>query len=75
LAQSVKITFAIAIFITYALQCYVPLEIVWTTYLKDRLVRASSRKKLLVEYLMRTCIVIGTCEYYKLCKLQLRFRF
>ncbi|PNF20534.1 Proton-coupled amino acid transporter-like protein CG1139 [Cryptotermes secundus] len=60
LAQSVKIMFAIAIFITYALQCYVPLEIVWSTYIKDRLGQASSTKKLLVEYLMRTCIVIGT---------------
>jgi proton-coupled amino acid transporter len=59
--------FAIAIFITYALQCYVPLEIVWTTYIKHRLVHASSRKKLLVEYLVRTCIVIGTCKYHKLC--------
>jgi proton-coupled amino acid transporter len=54
--------FAIAIFITYALQCYVPLEIVWNTYIKDRLVDVSNRKKLLVEYVMRTCIVIGTCK-------------
>jgi proton-coupled amino acid transporter len=75
LAQSVKIMSAIAIFITYALQCYVPLEIVWNTYIKDRLVHASSRKKLLVEYLMRTFIVIGTCEYYELCKLNQGFRF
>lgn len=62
LAQSVKIMFAIAIFITYALQCYVPLEIVWNTYVKDRLVDVSNRRKMLVEYVMRTCIVIGTCK-------------
>jgi len=62
--------FAIAIFITYALQCYVPLEIVWNTYIKDRLEHDSDRKKLLVEYVTRTCIVIGTCKYYKLCKLK-----
>jgi proton-coupled amino acid transporter len=71
LAQSVKIMFAIAIFITYALQCYVPLEIVWNTYIKDRLVDSSNRKKLVVEYVMRTCMVIGTCEYCRLCKTEL----
>jgi proton-coupled amino acid transporter len=60
LAQSVKIMFAVAIFITYALQCYVPLEIVWSTYIKDRMANDSARKKLLVEYIMRTCTVIGT---------------
>ena len=54
--------FAIAIFITYALQCYVPLEIVWSTYVKDRLVNDSKRKKLLVEYVLRTCTVMGTCK-------------
>jgi hypothetical protein len=59
--------FAIAIFITYALQCYVPLEILWGTYIKDRLVHDSKRKKLLVEYIMRTCIVIGTCKCCHLC--------
>ncbi|XP_069701054.1 proton-coupled amino acid transporter-like protein CG1139 [Periplaneta americana] len=60
LAQSVKIMFAIAIFITYALQCYVPLEIVWNTYIKDRLEHSSSKKKIFIEYVMRTLIVIGT---------------
>jgi proton-coupled amino acid transporter len=54
--------FAVAIFITYALQCYVPLEIVWNTYIKDRMANDSGRKKLLVEYIMRTCTVIGTCK-------------
>jgi proton-coupled amino acid transporter len=63
--------FAIAIFITYALQCYVPLEIVWNTYIKDRLVDSSNRKKLVVEYVMRTCMVIGTCKYCRLCKTEL----
>ncbi|KAJ9585747.1 hypothetical protein L9F63_002442, partial [Diploptera punctata] len=60
LAQSVKVMFAIAIFITYALQCYVPLEIIWNTYMKDRLEHTTNKKKVVVEYVMRTGIVIGT---------------
>uniref|UniRef100_A0A1B6FW34 Amino acid transporter transmembrane domain-containing protein n=1 Tax=Cuerna arida TaxID=1464854 RepID=A0A1B6FW34_9HEMI len=58
LAQCVKIAFAIAIFISYALQAYVPIEIIWNTYLKAKL--DQSNKKLLIEYVMRTVIVIMT---------------
>nr|CAD7445234.1 unnamed protein product [Timema bartmani] len=64
LAQSVKIMFAVAIFITYALQCYVPVEIVWNTYLKERMAKSSETMQTLVEYLMRTAMVLGTCEYF-----------
>nr|CAD7415020.1 unnamed protein product [Timema poppensis] len=60
LAQSVKIMFAVAIFITYALQCYVPVEIVWNTYLKERMAKRSETMQTLVEYLMRTAMVLGT---------------
>lgn len=55
-----KIAFAIAIYISYALQAYVPIEIIWNTYLKTKL--EQSNKKLLIEYIMRTVIVIITCE-------------
>lgn len=55
-----KIAFAIAIYISYALQAYVPIEIIWNTYLKTKL--EQSNKKLLIEYIMRTVIVILTCE-------------
>lgn len=58
LAQSVNIIFAIAIFITYALQCYVPVEIIWNTYMKKRY--ENSEHRLLVEYIMRTGVVITT---------------
>lgn len=61
LAQSVKLIFAVAIFITYALQCYVPVEIVWNQYLKKHM--EDSKSKLLVEYILRTVIVIITCKY------------
>ncbi|KAL1117150.1 hypothetical protein AAG570_004477 [Ranatra chinensis] len=58
LAHSVNIIFAIAIFISYALQCYVPVEIIWNTYMKQKL--ENSNKKLLIEYLMRTGVVLLT---------------
>lgn len=59
MAQSIKIMFAIAIFITYALQAYVPVEILWTTYLNHR-VRTC---KLFWEYVCRTIVTLVTCEY------------
>lgn len=58
MAQSIKIMFAIAIFITYALQGYVPVEILWNTYLEHR-VRSG---KLFWEYVCRTVVTLATCE-------------
>ncbi|KAK9500840.1 hypothetical protein O3M35_002026 [Rhynocoris fuscipes] len=58
LAQAVNIIFAIAIFITYALQCYVPVDIIWNTYMKEKY--GNSKHRLAIEYLMRTGVVILT---------------
>ncbi|XP_034255798.1 proton-coupled amino acid transporter-like protein CG1139 isoform X2 [Thrips palmi] len=58
LAQICKLIFSLAIFITYALQCYVPLDILWEQRLKRRLEK--SNHLLLWEYVFRTAIVIGT---------------
>ncbi|KAK7790535.1 hypothetical protein R5R35_011941 [Gryllus longicercus] len=60
LAQSVKIMFAIAIFITYALQCYVPVEIIWGSYLSKKFEKSSPRKQIFYEYVLRTMIVLVT---------------
>ncbi|XP_012267231.2 proton-coupled amino acid transporter-like protein CG1139 [Athalia rosae] len=57
MAQSIKLMFAISIFITYALQAYVPVEILWTTYVKHRI---SSGKKLFWEYVCRTGVTVVT---------------
>jgi Transmembrane amino acid transporter protein. len=62
LAQSVNAIFAVAIFISYGLQCYVPVEIIWSRYLKQHLENATPGKKLLVEYIMRVSVVLVTCE-------------
>ncbi|XP_014470141.1 PREDICTED: proton-coupled amino acid transporter 1-like [Dinoponera quadriceps] len=56
MAQSIKIMFAIAIFITYALQAYVPVEILWNTYLEQRI----RNRKLFWEYVCRTVVTLAT---------------
>ncbi|CAH0392445.1 unnamed protein product [Bemisia tabaci] len=57
LAQSVKLIFAVAIFITYALQAYVPVDIIWRTYMKQY---HSHKNKMLIEYILRTAVVLIT---------------
>uniref|UniRef100_A0A1B6KPD0 Amino acid transporter transmembrane domain-containing protein n=1 Tax=Graphocephala atropunctata TaxID=36148 RepID=A0A1B6KPD0_9HEMI len=55
LAQSVKIMIAIAIFLTYSLQFYVPMEIIWKS-MKHRFTKHPA----LVEYSIRIALVIMT---------------
>lgn len=64
MAQSIKIMFAIAIFITYALQAYVPVEIIWNTYVCKRV----KNRKIFWEYVCRTCVTLVTCKYRSICK-------
>ncbi|XP_043286121.1 proton-coupled amino acid transporter-like protein CG1139 [Venturia canescens] len=56
MAQCIKIMFAFAIFITYGLQGYVPVEIIWNTYLEHRIVK----NKVLWEYVCRTLVTLVT---------------
>lgn len=58
MAQCIKLMFAIAIFITYALQAYVPVEIIWSTYLDHHI----KKNKLFWEYICRTFVTLVTCE-------------
>ncbi|KAK5639777.1 hypothetical protein RI129_010588 [Pyrocoelia pectoralis] len=55
LAQCVKIMIAVAIFFTYSLQFYVPMEIIW-----KNLKHHFGARKLLVEYAVRILLVVGT---------------
>ncbi|XP_034935092.1 proton-coupled amino acid transporter-like protein pathetic isoform X2 [Chelonus insularis] len=55
LAQSVKIMIALAIFFTYGLQFYVPMEIIW-----KNLKHYFGARKLYAEYLVRIGLVIFT---------------
>lgn len=53
--------FAVAIFISYGLQAFVPVSIIWDTYIEKRL--ADSEHKLLWEYVLRVLTVIVTCKF------------
>ncbi|CAH1713514.1 proton-coupled amino acid transporter-like protein CG1139 [Aphis gossypii] len=57
LSQAVKLIFAFAIFITYALQAYVPVDIIWNTYMKKRI---QNWDKTTMEYLLRISVVLVT---------------
>lgn len=60
LAQSVRLMMALAIFLSYGLQFYVPMNIIWP------LVRPylhSERAQMFGDYLIRTCLVVFTCEF------------
>lgn len=60
LAQSVRVMMGLAIFLSYGLQFYVPMNIIWPL-LKDRL--QSEKAQLYGEYILRTVIVTFTCKY------------
>lgn len=58
MAQAITVIFAVAIFISYGLQGYVPVEIIWTQYIKKRIV--DEQKHLRYEFLTRICVVLTT---------------
>ncbi|XP_065157549.1 proton-coupled amino acid transporter-like protein CG1139 isoform X2 [Atheta coriaria] len=58
LGQVVQVMLALSIFITYALQCYVAIDITWNEYLSHRFLKNS--KKSFIEYVVRTLIVLIT---------------
>lgn len=55
MAQSVKVMIALAVFLTYSLQFYVPMEIIW----KNVRHRFQDRENV-AEYTLRIGMVIGT---------------
>ncbi|XP_018566975.1 proton-coupled amino acid transporter-like protein CG1139 isoform X2 [Anoplophora glabripennis] len=56
LAQVIKIMYSIAIFISYGLQGYVPVQILWTNYIEKHL----ENKQLFWEYVLRVGCVLVT---------------
>lgn len=58
LAQSVKFMIAISIFLTYSLQFYVPMEIIWKN-LKPRF----NEHKNLAEYSLRIVLVVSLYNF------------
>ncbi|XP_046977465.1 proton-coupled amino acid transporter-like protein CG1139 [Vanessa cardui] len=60
LATSVMVIFAIAIFISYGLHCYVPVEVLWKGYLLPKLEGSSAQKVRLYEYALRVALCLLT---------------
>jgi len=61
LGIAVQILLAIAIFFTHPIQCYVAIDIMWNEYISQYLEKY--RFNLLWEYVVRTIIILITCEY------------
>lgn len=74
LSQAVQIIFAIAVFISYGLQGYVPVEIIWKTYLREKLEGSSSGKLTFYEYLTRVVVAIFICKMVLNWKLRNRYK-
>jgi proton-coupled amino acid transporter len=51
---------AISIFVTHALQCYVAVDITWNHYMLPKFQKCPH--KFVLEYIVRTCLVLVTCE-------------
>ncbi|XP_045510006.1 proton-coupled amino acid transporter-like protein CG1139 [Colias croceus] len=60
LASSVIVMFALAIFISYGLHCYVPVEVLWKGYLLPWLERSGSTRLRLWEYGLRIALCLLT---------------
>lgn len=61
LSRTIRILFAVAIFISYGLQCYVPVDIIWNVYLVQKY--KDSNNKFVYEMLVRIVVVIVTCKF------------
>lgn len=58
LSRTIRVLFAVAIFISYGLQCYVPVDIIWNVYLVKKY--KDSNNKFVYEMLVRIVVVIVT---------------
>lgn len=65
LAQSVKLMIALAIFLTYALQFYVPMEIIW----KNVRHKFSEGNKNAAEWTIRYTLVVSKNRVRAVCKI------
>lgn len=61
LGIAVQILLAIAIFFTHPIQCYVAIDISWNEYISPFFEKY--RYKTFWEYVVRTAIILITCEY------------
>lgn len=62
--------FTVATFISYGLQCYVPVEIIWGNYLSKRF-----NGKLVWEFAVRVTIVLITCKLNRRHSIKCHFEY
>lgn len=60
LGKAVQILLAFAIFFTHPIQCYVAIDIAWNEYISPAINKY--RYKLVWEYVVRTIVILLTCE-------------
>ncbi|XP_039763925.1 proton-coupled amino acid transporter-like protein CG1139 isoform X1 [Pararge aegeria] len=60
LATSVIVMFAVAIFISYCLHCYVPVEVLWRGYVLPRVQRSAPARRRLCEFALRVALCLLT---------------
>lgn len=58
---SVKLMFALSIFLTYAIQFYVPVNIIWS-FLDEKAKKRGSSLPAYTEYALRFTLVLLTCK-------------
>ncbi|RWS05303.1 proton-coupled amino acid transporter 1-like isoform X1, partial [Dinothrombium tinctorium] len=63
LYQAVQLSFAIAVFLTYTLQLYIPINIICPYFRKKFNLEDDCLKSTVFENCLRATIVCGTCEY------------
>lgn len=62
LPELTRVVFAFAIFISYGLQCYVPVHIIWKDYVSEKIQNSENSGR--YQLLLRLVITFVTCEYY-----------
>lgn len=62
LYETCRLMFTIAIFLSYAIQFYVPFNIIWPWVQYRFHLKADTRKTNIIELILRGCLVTATCE-------------
>lgn len=53
----------LAIIMSYALQCFVPIDIIWNNYLLEKTKHLTNLQQQFIEFSIRTGCAILTCKY------------
>lgn len=62
LYETCRLMFAIAIYLSYAIQFYVPFNIIWPWFQQKYRLKSEAQRTNIIELVMRAVLVIATCE-------------